>query len=411
MTNSTARKSSCKPDKPYKCYPLFAHASGQWAKKIRGKLFYFGVWADPDAALERLNCEYTYLKDGREPPSVDVSDGCNLVTLCNEFLQSKDEKRVAGELSPRTFRDYHASCEKLLEQFGKDRSVDDLRPDDFRKYRAVLAKSYNSVVTLKNEINRVRVLFNYAHENTLIDKPVSYGSNFDRPSAKALRKARNEGGAKLYTQSEVLRILSEADPIMEAMCLLGLNCGFGNTDVSSLPRKAIDFENGWLDFPRPKTAIKRRVPLWAETLTAIQEAMLIRPKPADARGNGLCFLTANGLPFVRIHEKIQELKDAEEKTLHVPIDAISGKFKRILLKLKINGRKGLGFYTFRHCFQTYGGESKDPDAVMDIMAHADPSMSANYRHGVSDERLRAVVDTIHDWLWPQNVDDTEGGAK
>jgi hypothetical protein len=37
------------------------------------------------------------------------------------------------------------------------------------------------------------------------------------------------------------------------------------------------------------------------------------------------------------------------------------------------------------------------------MGHAAASndMSAIYRQRVSDERLRAVVDVVHDWLFPE----------
>ncbi len=130
MSNSTT-----KPDKPYEGFPMFAHASGVWAKKIRKKLVYFNSWrTDPDGteALLRFNREWPYLKDGKTAPPVDVSDGCTLHKLCNAFLASKEAKLNAGELSPRTFRDYHKTCEGLLAEFGKERRVDDLRPDDFR---------------------------------------------------------------------------------------------------------------------------------------------------------------------------------------------------------------------------------------------------------------------------------------
>ena len=68
-----------RPEKPYPDFPLFPHASGQWAKKIKGKLHYFGK--DPHGALnmylesrEEIQAGHTSLHPPR-PRSVNSSTG------------------------------------------------------------------------------------------------------------------------------------------------------------------------------------------------------------------------------------------------------------------------------------------------------------------------------------------------
>src|SRR4029077_1653267 len=88
-----------KPSKPYPEFPLFPHATGRWAKKIRGKMHYFGPWKDPDSALakylEQKEALHAVRKPRSEPDAVTVKD------LANAFLIHKGNLRDGGELSPR----------------------------------------------------------------------------------------------------------------------------------------------------------------------------------------------------------------------------------------------------------------------------------------------------------------------
>ena len=81
---------------------------------------------------------------------------------------------------------------------------------------------------------------------------------------------------------------------MKAMILLGINCGFGPADCGTLPAKGVDLATGWINYPRPKTGVPRRIPLWPETVAAIKASVAKRPKPLDEADAGLVFVTKYG---------------------------------------------------------------------------------------------------------------------
>ena len=56
-----------KPKKTYAEFPLTARANGQWCKKIRGKVHFFGVWAEADTAIQKYLDERDDLQAGRIP--------------------------------------------------------------------------------------------------------------------------------------------------------------------------------------------------------------------------------------------------------------------------------------------------------------------------------------------------------
>jgi integrase len=370
-----------KPNKPYPDFPLFPHATRRWAKKIRGQLHYFGSWDDgPDAALKKYMEQRDALHAGRKPR--ETSEGVTVKNLCNQFLNAKRALVDSGELTNRSWQDYKAACDLIISHFGKGRIVADLDPEDFAVLRSRMAKKWGPV-TLGNVIQRIRVVFKFAWDNGLIDRPVRYGQGFKRPSRKVVRIDRAKKGPKLFTQDEIRRLLAAAPTAMRAMILLGIGSGYGNSDCGHLPLAALDLEAGMIDFPRPKTGIPRRCPLWPETVQALRDASTIRPEPKKEEHAGLVFVTKYGSSWA---------KDASDQTL-------AKEFGKLMRALHINGRKGLGFYTLRHTFRTVADESKDQPAVDYIMGHEVPHMSSVYRETISDARLRAVADHVRQWLF------------
>src|SRR6266513_2677345 len=95
---------SAKPSKPYPDFPLFPHATRRWAKKIRGKMHYFGPWSDPDGALKKYLDQKDALHAGRAPRP--DAEALTVKALANAFLNHRRTRLEAGELSARTWSEY-----------------------------------------------------------------------------------------------------------------------------------------------------------------------------------------------------------------------------------------------------------------------------------------------------------------
>jgi integrase len=367
-----------KPEKPYPEFPLFPHATKRWAKKIRGQLVYFGPWDDPDGALQKYLDQKTDLHAGRKPRQ--DTEAVTVKDVVNAFLNHKDSQVESGELSTRTRHDYQETGDLLIAELGKRRLVSDLRPDDFAALRKKIAKRWGLHRIAKN-IQYTRSIFKFAIESGLIEKPVLFGPGFARPSKKNFRleKARQE--VKLFTADEIHKLLKDSTPSMKPMILLGVNCGFGNADCATLPMRALDLEKGWINFPRPKTGLARRCPLWPETVQAIREWLEQRPTQAEETHVDLVFITAKGGSWMK------ETSD----------NPISKEMRKLMKTVKLNGSRN--FYTLRHTHRTISDEVCDARASGYIMGHVDPSMASHYVEKIADDRLRRITDHIRAWLF------------
>lgn len=376
--------SSKKPKKPYPDFPLTPHATGQWCKKIKGRLYYFG--SDAEAALRKYLDTRDAIQAGRTPETYNP-EGCSLREAVNSFLTAKQNRVDSGELSPLTFADYYKTCQRVLDHFGKERSVSTLGPQDFERFRAQLSKTLGPT-SVGDFVRRSRVLFKYTYDAQLIDKPLRYGQSFSEPSKRTIRKARQEQqqehGLRMYEAKELRKLLKSASQPLRTAILLGVNCGFGATDIALLPQSAVDLDGGWIEFPRPKTAVERRAVLWPETVEGLREVIASRPAAKDKDDEGLCFLTTRGTRYVRAVGKSR-------------LDVLSRNFENLLATCKLK-RKGVAFYALRHTFETIAGETRDQVAVDTIMGHVDGSMAAHYRQRVGDERLVAVAAHVRKWL-------------
>lgn len=349
-----------KPAKPHPDFPLFPHASGQWAKKVKGKLYYFGKWDRPREALNQWLSVKDELLAGRTPVAWDP-EALTIADCLNLALTAKHKRVQSGELDQRTFDDYKAAAREVLQVIHRDQVAKQLRPYDFQALRDKLGAG-RSVVTLRNLVRRVRVLLNWCSKNGYLGSTSQlWGEEFAVPSARVLRLDRNEKGDRFLGAQRIVDLIGASKGSLRPMIWLGLNCAYGPKDVCLI--RWSDIVDGWACLPRNKTGKGRRAKLWPETIETLGEP-----------GDGLIFRTRHGNPWTP--------------------SAIGHEFQ----KLRKEGEV-FGFYWLRHTFLTVAEGTKDFEACRAVMGHIDPSVTGQYREGVSDQRLQSVTDFVRDWLY------------
>jgi integrase len=134
----------------------------------------------------------------------------------------------------------------------------------------------------------------------------------------------------------------------------------------------------------------RQVPFFKEVID-------VRPKPKETEAASLLFITKHGHKWERVGVSEPDPDTGKIKiTNNAPVvqECI-----KLLKKLKLH-RRGLGFCTLRHTFETVAGGAKDQVAVNALMGHVDDSMAANCREKIEDVRLEAVTKHVYKWLFP-----------
>lgn len=380
--------------KPHPDFPLYAHRSGQWAKKIRGKLYYFGSWrSDPDGTAASLDYQarLPWLLKGREPPEKVTGGRTTVRDVLNIFLTRKKQRLASGELAARTFARYKATAETVRDFLGATTVSRSLTENDFERLRKHLAERYGPVA-LHNEIGMVRAIFGLAQRKGHVSRKIDFDQCLEKPPAKMLRAVRDQKKAgQQFTAAELRALLAAAPVNVKAMILLGIQAGFGNTDVAMLPLNCLAGEPDWLNYARTKTGVMRRIPLWPETTAAIQAVIAARKKPKREADAGFLFIGSRGCSLVG-GRRGSEVGDA------------------FGVVMKACGLSGRTFYDLRRNFKTIAKRCKNSEAVKAIMGHAAPEsdMSARYDLEIEDAELRRAVDVVREWLFP--ADDVESGT-
>ena len=361
--NNSKTKRKTRSDK----FPLTLHSTGQYCKKIKGKMHYFGK--DKKQALERHLERAAFLHNGKTKMFKTTNGNMTLKRLCDIYLQHQQAKTASAEITKRHHADQTSCLKKFMSFIGQHRKVNEISTLDLQNYKRKLKRAYNSAHRMNLHISIMKAMFHWARKNDVLD----HIPNIDAVSSvKIIHKQLH-----VFTSEEMYRLFDSADVQMKAMIWLGLNCGFGCTDCAELKWSDLDLANGRVTLARGKNGVPRDLPLWPETARSFEDI----PKFGKS-----VFCTPKDKPLIRT--TYQTNKDGSNKYSNV--NPVTSRFCKLMKKAGIQAPKGTGFYTLRRTAATIAARSGDPFAVQRLLGHANLQMATRYVQDASKQIDRVI---------------------
>lgn len=261
-------------------FPLTRHPTGQYCKKILGKIYYFG--SNKKEALQSYLDQVTFLHGYDNNSQISANGNMSLKQLCDMYLKYQHTKLLAKNLSARQYNDQIVSLNKLMDFLGQNCKIKNISTLNLQNYKRRLQKHYGSVCRLNLHLSIMKAMFHWAKKNDILKNI----PNIDAISrGKVVHKDRFT-----FNSEQINRLLVFADIKMKAIIWLGLNFGFGCTDCAYLKWTDLDLANGRVKLPRRKTGIYRDLPLWLETVKSLKKI---------PRTCSLVFYTSRGNPYIQ----------------------------------------------------------------------------------------------------------------
>jgi len=192
-------------------FPLTRHPTGQYCKKIKGKMYYFG--SDKKEALQRYLDQATYLHGHQENVQKPTEEHMTLKQLCDRYLNYQYSKLQANDLTASHYNEQVGSLSKLMAFLGQNIDINNISTLDLQNYKRRIQKSYVSVCRLNLHISIMKALFHWARKNDVLANI----PNIDAVSrGKIVHQERFT-----FDPEQINKLLSAADVKMRAMILFG----------------------------------------------------------------------------------------------------------------------------------------------------------------------------------------------